>query len=218
MTRRSVALVGILGTCVTALPVGAEPSPNAGWARTSTAERIAGRRALATARSAGGGDETRVSAPQIPLRGSERPELFFRWELFQRLLDSGFADDVWARAAFRDAAGERARLAGLPPPDWNTIEMIAAPLLESLAAQRRAARFLTRDDPAAFAAQLAELEQLQADDCALRAEALRGLVRELGGEHADRLLYEVVAPTAFLVTTVEADTVERHRFIEGGCR
>ncbi len=191
-------------------------APGTRWAEIQPSERLAGRRAL-VGRATGTPKVAAEDGDFVVLLGSEHPDLFFRWELFQRLMLSGFGP-LEQRAPFRRDVESRASSAGLAAPDWEKLERAAKPWLASVAAQRRAAAGLDALDPGAREERLAAIRSMQANDCSMRAQALAAAERALTRPSLDRLLFEAVAPGVAVTTLAKYDTLEHHRFIEGGCR
>jgi hypothetical protein len=149
--------------------------------------------------------------------GSRHPELFLRFELFDRLLGAFSADQK--RSANAHALYDRRILAfGYESVDrfWAALAWAAQPYL---AAQRMS----TGTPRAALISRAGRKTVLpiSREQCTARASALERARSLFGSADLDRLLYVVVAPQAehsFSATLSAADRAEQLEYMAGGCR
>ncbi len=160
--------------------------------------------------------------PQLVVDGASNPELLMPWEVFERLLTSGFSDGPRVREAFRASVAEQATaILGSKHNLWAILEDVAFDFLAS----RREEMALARTVRAATSAErkkiFAEIEVVQSPQCGYRADALRAARLVYGADSFDRFLYEAVAPRGTLVGSLDRTRAE-HRslllFVQGGCK
>lgn len=144
------------------------------------------------------------------VRGSETPELFLPFELFDVLINRSFPPDGLHQNEWRRRYEERAAALGLGSNLWARVEKAAAVLLE-----RRREHY--RRATASPTPKTEPVRELDISACQDRAEAMAAVRDELGEEAFLQLLYEVVAPSTHAVYAYKSNFSDHLLFQEGGC-
>jgi hypothetical protein len=164
-----------------------------------------------------GGEPSREDVDSIT--GSETPELFLPWELFNHLLERGFSLEEEPSES-RRSIDERAAALGFGRDFWPRLENVASPFLELRRERFKRAMMKSTAPPHPIVETRHGLEMDREGllFCRTRAEALAAAKAEFGEEPFLRLLYEVVAPSMGSSYPVDKESLERLRFLERGCR
>jgi hypothetical protein len=127
--------------------------------------------------------------------GTDTPELFLPWQLYDTLLGTYLAEPKFAEIR-RELFADRARAAGvdLPPDFWRRVEMASGDYLSSLRAQNEVRSKVNIASPAEQRALITEIESSQRSNCVNRASALARVRAEFPANTFDKLLYIAVAP------------------------
>jgi hypothetical protein len=202
-----------------AQPAPSPPKPAWKWtleerlAARFDAQKQAERNAADVAAGYTGPDDERTTT----IVGRTHPELLLPWELFNRLLSSGFSDDAELRDGYRAKVEERAAALGLGAEMWHQLETAAAGFLANRARERdRVRRGLP--DPELGLTIEEVMARLPDGECGLRIKAFEKVQAAWGEETTLRLLYEIVAPDSFVTSSKLAVTPERLVFVQRGCR
>jgi hypothetical protein len=153
------------------------------------------------------------------ITGSETPELFLPWELFNHLLERGFSFEEEPSES-RRSIDERAAALGFGRDFWPRLENIASPFLQ-LRRERFTRAMTGSTAPSHSVVETKHGLEMNREDllfCRTRAEALAAAKAEFGEEPFLRLLYEVVAPPIGLSYPVDKESLEQLRFLERGCQ
>ncbi len=213
----SVVIAGVVaGRELQGAAQSSEAKPAWRW---SVDERVAARfdPALRQKRAAAHG---RPSAAADPLggtqtdviHGADTPALFLEWELFDKLVETGFPEYNGARGASRQELMAKAAALGFGADLWTRLERVAAPYLRTRRQDMQQGRLeaQAQTDPAASMRNPIEL-------CRKRSEALAAAKVEFGEEQLLRLLYEVIAPQLNRAYVVHEGLAEELKLIEEGC-
>lgn len=181
-------------------------------------EEIERRRRRAAESEAHGGVPTALGSQVID--GREDPELFFEWELFDALFARAYGPDPRAREIFRERIESNLMTTGgfvMPADLWKRLESVASELLASRHVQLTLAKRLAEASATEAAEIHGEIEELQADGCRMRRDALLAARKELGRETLLRILYQGVAPDTFLQESTAQGRGEILQFVQQGC-
>jgi hypothetical protein len=153
----------------------------------------------------------------VTIVGRTHPEVFLPWELFDQLLRSGLAEDLEVRQAMRSVIEERAVALGFGLELWDQLEQLGARFHQLKQQRLEDAR---RGVPSPTAGLSAEerLRLASEGPCGVRAEAFAAALKLWGEEKTLRLLYEAVAPDAFVTTLRSANYPEELVFVGRGCQ
>jgi len=149
---------------------------------------------------------------QPSINGNTEPELLMPSELFASLISDAFPENG-RPGELKERIEDGAVVLGFGRDLWPRLEKVAAPYLRV-----RKERYQRAMASQAKPADSIEGKGKQLLECRVRAEALERAKAEFGEEAFLRLLYEVVAPPMSFGYSVEANTPENLRFVEGGCR
>jgi len=149
--------------------------------------------------------------------GRRHPELFLRFELFDRLLGAFSADQKRSTNAHR-LYDRRLAAFGYESVNqfWAALDWAAQPYLSTVRTPVHAPR-------AAFTSRSGKKMVLPValEQCRARAVALERARTLFGSADFDRVLYTVVAPQAdhsFSATVNAAERAEQLEYMAGGCR
>lgn len=173
-------------------------------------ERLAERSsAAAAARRAA---DRRAAEPHVydVIDGSDHPQLFFEFELFDQMMRLAYADDARTREAYRDSKESVRQSIGLPPDFWERVGAIAAAYRKDRLDERRLGL-------AAVRSQQHEAEQnaVSARLCRDRFAALATLRQEF--PRFSEFLYTAVAPSVSM-TILSSSEPELRRIVAGECK
>ena len=127
--------------------------------------------------------------------GTDTPELFLSWELYDSLLRKVFVSDEKFADLQKQIFRDRAAATDLPLPDrfWERLERVSGDYLALLRAQHAAAAKLEHASPGERRSVLGDIERSQAANCAARHAALDAAQAEFGSMF-NQLLYIAVPP------------------------
>lgn len=144
------------------------------------------------------------TAPRIGIDGSKQPELLLPWELHQFLLSTAFYRDDRVAEAWR-------RRFQLATPELRITDDFWQQL-------RQASSDYLRDQRAfAMSSEFRSSASIEAEQCHRRMIALERANKTFGEERFMKFLYLSVARD-LKVSSANAITPERHRFISRGCQ
>lgn len=152
----------------------------------------------------------------VSVDGPSNPEQFLPFELFRRLLGSGYGPHEVSRQLYRERLDPLLQSLGIEDRFWEQLEVIA----EDTIAVDRKRRLLMQDFSSLSEERRQEVgrevDELQANYCQDSARILATATETFGKERFYKLLYQGVAPSVAI--TSKGATPEQMRFIAGGCQ
>lgn len=209
MTRQMLVFfvfVGIAKVGASAsLPAECQPWPSVAPWQWSDAQRIekrfdeaclAARRVQAANRERKDGSCTASGTITDFVFGTDTPELFLPWELFDTLLRKHMPPESTFAESQQRIFEQHLRSANITLPQnfWQTIESSAAEYIKTLRQQQQMASGLNAASPAERRKLVTDISDSQRANCALRAAALDRIRAAFAPSVFDQLLYVGVAP------------------------
>ena len=205
MLLAAILSASLTATAQPAIPVecGEWPQkPAWEWTEEERLERRCDERCLAARRMVAGQEGRRNgscrSSGEIDdfVFGTDTPELFFPWQLYDALLSRIFVAErnfaMLQRRVFEDRVKENAL--DVPRQLWERLETASGEYLLLLRKQREMASHLDTAPSAEQRGLVVDIEESQRANCAARHAGLARARAEFGERDFDRLLYVAVAP------------------------
>lgn len=128
--------------------------------------------------------------------GTDTPELFMPWQLFDTLLRNAIVAESKFAAMQRRRFEDRANAQELPLPGrfWERLEVATGEYVALLREQREMASRLDGASPAERRVLVGRVQELQRPNCAVRQLALSRVRAEFTASTFDQFLYSSVAP------------------------
>lgn len=139
--------------------------------------------------------------------GTDTPELFTPFELFDHLIAGAFRSESAHEKVGREIFERKAPPLDLPGDFWHTVEVAANDFIELRWRQIELMKSLDRASPTAAREMRGELERLRARSCETRVASLDRARQSLPNGLFDAFLYQAVAPGICMSGSSDATTL-----------